>query len=183
LERRIARCGFEPFTFRSYRLRPARTRRFAPVASPQQNGPKIVLRVRLAPRLVIAERTVLRHGGGRSRESLVLREHVARTSARTLRLEQRVESRVATFESRQTHAPSARPPQPAQAVRAPGPLVFRVDSREAEDAREAGTGPTPRAERVEQPPPGLPDVAPVADEVLRILDRRIVAERERRGRV
>jgi hypothetical protein len=181
VERRIARCGFEPFTFRSYRLRPARTRRFTRVASPQQSGPKIVLRVRLAPRLVIAERTVVQHGGGRSRETLVLREHVARTSARTLRLAQRVESRVATLESRQTHALSARPAQSAQAVRAPAPLVFRVGSREAEDAREARIGPAPRTERVEQPPSGLPDVAPVADEVLRILDRRIVAERERRG--
>jgi hypothetical protein len=183
-DRRSARCRFEPFAFRTYRPARAITRRLAGVVPAPMSGATIVLRVRLAPRLVVAEKTVVQRSDGRARESLVLRQHLERTVARTLRLEQRVESRMTTLESCEMHAPSARPAKPVHAGQAPAALVFHTNNTAVPDGREATKLPAPRDDGTEQRPPApLPDIAPVADEVLRILDRRIVAERERRGRV
>lgn len=119
----------------------------------------------------------------RVRESLVLRERLDRTVVRALRLERRVEAAGGTLP---TPAALARVPAHAQAPSlepsAPPPIVFRT----AQDAPPSPLQTAEPAAAAAEPAPQQVsplNVGIVADEVLRVLDRRIAAERERRGRV
>jgi hypothetical protein len=115
----------------------------------------------------------------RIRDSLVLRERLERTVMRALRLERRVER-----ETREWQLPAVAqsgvtpPPRPTPAPT----FVYRTVSPAAVDAaRLERVAPAAAAEVI--PASQRTDVAALTDEVLRVLDHRIVAERERRGRV
>jgi hypothetical protein len=117
----------------------------------------------------------------RSRDSSVLRERLERTVMRALRIERRVEREVRDPQPGAGTA-SRVPPIPVAAPATTRTLVFREESRPGPDtpAMRADSAPAPVDPPGEAP---RPDVTAVADAVLRVLDRRIVAERERRGHV
>jgi hypothetical protein len=117
----------------------------------------------------------------RIRESSVLRERLERTVMRALRLERRVERVVRDRDPAAGARPRLTPISPTAGM-SPRTLVFREGSPPGADALPAPEVTSPAAVDLPAPAPRT-DVAAVADAVLRVLDRRIVAERERRGHV
>jgi hypothetical protein len=168
-------------------------------------SPRVVTRTRTAPaprlELVLAPRFELREAGPpplvmppappasppppRVRETLVLRERLERTAERAERLSTRVDA------AARPAPPALAPPVPAAApapVPPPPPAAMVLQtagapqppaSALADDPHAAPGAPGPAP----APAPAKLEIGALTDDVMRTLDRRIAAERERRGRV
>jgi hypothetical protein len=120
----------------------------------------------------------------RVRESLVLREHVENAIERVASLMQRGDATTHSVPAADTPRPDMRPAPPTH-VNGPripaAPIVLRAPAPAAPEPAPAS--PTGSSRPVSETTFPQLDAAIVADEVMRTLDRRVAAERERRGRV
>jgi hypothetical protein len=197
----LGRAGRRPFPRRRHARRELRSvaarftlRRIAAASPP------VVARTHSAPaprlELVLAPRFELRSDAPaplvmpptpppppRVRETLVLRERLDRTVERAERLSTRVDAG-----ARPAAAALAPPPATAAPMRVPPPppaaMVLATPAAppaaaEAEQPRVVPGAPTPAP----APAPGKVEIGALTDDVMRALDRRVAAERERRGRV
>jgi hypothetical protein len=187
LPRRLSPVAPVPRTFvRAPRARAVPPIGAAPVlAVTQRVELRLVLGLRERERVERHERhtsTVWHRETLRLREAGVVRQLLERVTDRIRSSTTRVERPPQPVGSPQPGAAAL--PRPAQ--RGDAPLRFRrppdgSDERAAHPGREPGAALAPGAPARGAPAP--PDPAALAERVLRELDRRVLAERERRGRV
>jgi hypothetical protein len=169
-------------------------RRFAapPPAMLVRNSPSTVTqRVQLvvAPRFDLRTARVSVHAATpaatavelRTRESLVLREHIDKAIERVTLLTRHAGAAAGAVPGPIAAAHTA-PATRVHAARAPAaPIVLHAPAPAPSQAPTASPAATARGAADSAHAPF--DVTVVADEVMRTLDRRVAAERERRGRV